>query len=193
MNGQKVWSTSAHHAAFGMLLARTDWDAPKHKGISWMALPMRQQGVEVRPLRQMNGHASFNEVFLSDAVVPVENVVGQLGGGWPIALTTLAHERGFRSVRRRDFGSGGRALEEAKAEAEAFFATYSWYPQRAGRATSWPSTPGRQVAGMTRSADRQSLGSPHSTTPINGRPRGLGRTASSVARRDRKAPSASLV
>jgi alkylation response protein AidB-like acyl-CoA dehydrogenase len=134
VNGQKVWSTSAHHAAFGMLLARTDWDAPKHKGISWMALPMRQQGVEVRPLRQMNGHASFNEVFLSDAVVPVENVVGRLGEGWPIALTTLAHERGFRSVRRRDFESGGRALEEAKAEAEAYFATYSWYPQRAGRA-----------------------------------------------------------
>ena len=133
VNGQKVWSTSAHHAAFGMLLARTDWDAPKHKGISWMALPMRQQGVEVRPLRQMNGHASFNEVFLSDAVVPVENVVGRLGEGWPIALTTLAHERGFRSVRRRDFGSGGRALEEAEAEAEAYFATYSWYPQRAGR------------------------------------------------------------
>jgi alkylation response protein AidB-like acyl-CoA dehydrogenase len=134
VNGQKVWSTSAHHAAFGMLLARTDWDAPKHKGISWMALPMRQQGVEVRPLRQMNRHASFNEVYLSDAVVPVENVVGQLGEGWPIALTTLAHERGFRSVRRRDFGSGGRALDEAKAEAEAYFATYSWYPQRAGRA-----------------------------------------------------------
>ncbi len=134
VNGQKVWSTSAHHAAFGMLLARTDWDAPKHKGISWMALPMRQQGVEVRPLRQMNGHASFNEVFLSDAVVPVENVVGRLGEGWPIALTTLAHERGFRSVRRRDFRSGGRAVEEAKAEAEAYFATYCWYPQRAGRA-----------------------------------------------------------
>jgi alkylation response protein AidB-like acyl-CoA dehydrogenase len=133
VNGQKVWSTSAHHAAFGMLLARTDWDAPKHKGISWMALPMRQQGVEVRPLRQMNGHASFNEVFLSDAVVPVENVVGQLGEGWPIALTTLAHERGFHSVRRRDSGSGGTALEEAEAEAEAYLATYSWYPQRAGR------------------------------------------------------------
>ena len=86
VNGQKVWSTSAHHADLGMLLARTDWDAPKHKGISWMVLPMHQQGVETRPLRQMNGYASFNEVFLSDAEVPVDNVVGQLGEGWPIVL-----------------------------------------------------------------------------------------------------------
>ena len=86
VNGQKVWSTSAHHADLGMLLARTDWDAPKHKGISWMVLPMHQQGVETRPLRQMNGYASFNEVFLSDAIVPVDNVVGRLGEGWPIAL-----------------------------------------------------------------------------------------------------------
>ena len=133
VNGQKVWSTSAHHADLGMLLARTDWDAPKHKGISWMVLPMHQPGVEARPLRQMNGYASFNEVFLSDAVVPVDNVVGRLGEGWPIALTTLAHERGFGSVRRKTFESEGRAIEEAEAEAEAYFATYSWYPQRAGR------------------------------------------------------------
>ena len=133
VNGQKVWSTSAHHADLGMLLARTDWDAPKHQGISWMVLPMHQPGVEARPLRQMNGYASFNEVFLSDAVVPVDNVVGRLGEGWPIALTTLAHERGFGSVRRSTFLSEGRAVEEAEAEAEAYFATYCWYPQRAGR------------------------------------------------------------
>ena len=133
VNGQKVWSTSAYHADLGMLLARTDWDAPKHKGISWMVLPMHQPGVEARPLRQMNGYASFNEVFLSDAVVPVDNVVGRLGEGWPIALTTLAHERGFDSVRRSAFVSEGRAIEEAEAEAEVYFATYRWYPQRAGR------------------------------------------------------------
>ena len=64
VNGQKLWSTSAHHADFGMLLARTDWDVPKHRGITYFVLPMHQPGVEVRPLRQMNGHASFNEVFL---------------------------------------------------------------------------------------------------------------------------------
>ncbi len=193
VNGQKVWSTSAHHAAFGMLLARTDWDAPKHKGISWMALPMRQQGVEVRPLRQMNRHASFYEVFLSDAVVPVENVLGQLGEGWPIALTTLAHERGFRSVRRRGFGSGGRALEEAKAEAEAYFATYSWYPQRAGRAdlvAEHARAAGRRDDPVSRQAiaGLSALHHAHQWTA-----RGLGRTANLVARRDRKARSASLV
>ena len=70
MNGQKLWSTSAHHADRGMLLARTDWDVPKHRGITYFVLPMDQPGVEARPLRQMNAHASFNEVFLTDARVP---------------------------------------------------------------------------------------------------------------------------
>ena len=59
-----MWNTSAHHADYGLLLARTDWDVPKHQGITYLVLPMHQPGVEVRPLRQMNGHASFNEVFL---------------------------------------------------------------------------------------------------------------------------------
>ncbi len=86
VNGQKVWNTSAHHADYGLLLGRTDWDVPKHHGITYLALPMRQPGVEVRPLRQMNGHASFNEVFLDDARVPSANVIGELGGGWSVAL-----------------------------------------------------------------------------------------------------------
>jgi alkylation response protein AidB-like acyl-CoA dehydrogenase len=134
INGQKVWSTSAHHADYGMLLARTDWDVPKHRGITWFAFPMKQPGVEVRPLRQMNGYASFNEVFLTDARVPVENVVGEPGDGWAVALTTLAHERGFGAVRRGRYDvHAGRALREAEHEAEEHFATYRWYPQRAGR------------------------------------------------------------
>jgi alkylation response protein AidB-like acyl-CoA dehydrogenase len=134
VNGQKVWSTSAHHADYGMLLARTDWDAPKHRGITWFVLPMQQPGVEARPLRQMNGHSSFNEVFLTDARVPAANVVGDAGDGWKVALTTLAHERGFGALARPRYGvEHGRALQEAEAEAEAHFATYQWYPQRAGR------------------------------------------------------------
>jgi alkylation response protein AidB-like acyl-CoA dehydrogenase len=134
VNGQKVWSTSAHHADYGMLLARTDWDVPKHRGISWFALPMHQPGVEPRPLRQMNGHASFNEVFLTDVRVPAANMVGGPGEGWAVALTTLAHERGFGSLRRRHYDvTSGRALREATAEAAAHFETYKWYPQRAGR------------------------------------------------------------
>jgi alkylation response protein AidB-like acyl-CoA dehydrogenase len=135
INGQKVWNTSAHHADFGMLLARTDWDVPKHAGISYFALPMQQPGVEVRPIVQMNGHSSFNEVFLTDARVPAANLVGQPGDGWRAARTTLMHERTFATLRRPNFSDGGgRAVDEAAAESAEHFATYSWYPQRAGRA-----------------------------------------------------------
>ena len=135
IDGQKVWSTSAHHADLGLLLARTDWDVPKHRGISCFALPMRQPGVEARPLRQMNGYASFNEVFLTGAVVPADHMIGEPGEGWRVAMTTLAHERGFATLRRRRFDvTAGRAVREAAAEADEYFATYAWYPQRAGRA-----------------------------------------------------------
>ena len=134
VNGQKVWTTGAHHAAYGMLLARTDWDAPKHRGISFFALPMRQPGVEVRPLRQMNGRASFNEVFLADARVPHANLIGPLHGGWPVALTTLAHERGLAAGLFGALPRGeGRTAREAMQEAAAYLETYEWYPQRAGR------------------------------------------------------------
>jgi len=135
INGQKVWNTSAHHADMGMLLARTDSDVPKHQGITYFALPMSQPGIEVRQLRQMNFHASFNEVFLTDARVPQDNVVGEVGQGWGAALTTLAYERRFSALQRPSYSAApGRALDAARAEANDHFATYSWYPQRAGRA-----------------------------------------------------------
>jgi alkylation response protein AidB-like acyl-CoA dehydrogenase len=135
VNGQKLWSTSAHHADFGLLLARTDWDVPKHRGITYFVLPMHQPGVLVRSVRQMNGHASFNEIFLTDAHVPNDNVVGTPGEGWRIALTTLAHERQFRTVAApRADARDGRAVREARAESDEYFRTYRWYPQRAGRA-----------------------------------------------------------
>ena len=135
INGQKVWNTSAHHADMGMLLARTDRDVPKHQGITYFALPMHQPGVEVRQLRQMNFHASFNEVFLTDARVPRDNVIGDVGQGWQAALTTLAYERRFGALQSAATTPPrpGRALDEARAEADDHFATYSWYPQRAGR------------------------------------------------------------
>jgi alkylation response protein AidB-like acyl-CoA dehydrogenase len=135
VNGQKVWTTGAANATYGMLLARTDWDAPKHRGITYFALPMGQPGVEVRPLRQMNGYASFNEVFLTDARVPHANVIGEVGAGWAVALATLAHERGLNTGRMGGMvGRGaGRTVREAVAEAEAYGKTYEWYPQRAGR------------------------------------------------------------
>jgi alkylation response protein AidB-like acyl-CoA dehydrogenase len=134
VDGQKLWSTSAHHADLGLLLARTDWDVPKHRGITCFALPMHQPGVEARPLRQMNGHASFNEVFLTGARIPTSHVIGPVGEGWRVALTTLAHERRFGGMRRSTIdASAGRVLAEAAAEADDHFRTYEWYPQRAGR------------------------------------------------------------
>ena len=137
VNGQKVWTTSAHHADLAMLLARTDHAVPKHEGLSYFVLPMHQAGVEVRPIRQMNRHASFNAVFLTDARVPAANVVGVVGDGWRIARTTLSHERSFATLRPQRYaniGSTARTIAEADAEAAEHFATYVWYPQRAGRA-----------------------------------------------------------
>jgi alkylation response protein AidB-like acyl-CoA dehydrogenase len=134
VNGQKVWNTSAHHADFGMLVARTDWDAPKHRGLTYFAIPMRQPGVEARPLRQMNDHSSFNEVFMTDARIPRDLVIGKVGDGWAVALTTLAYERRFGAMGRPGSSDGsGRAVDEARKEAEEHFAIYAWYPQRAGR------------------------------------------------------------
>jgi alkylation response protein AidB-like acyl-CoA dehydrogenase len=134
ITGQKLWTTSAHHADLGLLLARTDWSVPKHRGITCFALPMHQPGVEVRPLAQMNGHASFNEVFLAEARVPDTHRIGEVGEGWRVALTTLAHERRYGAIRRRRLDrSAGRAVAEAAAEDEEYFRVYEWYPQRAGR------------------------------------------------------------
>jgi alkylation response protein AidB-like acyl-CoA dehydrogenase len=137
VNGQKVWNTSAQYADLGMLVVRTNWDRPKHHGISYFVLPMQQEGVEVRPIHQMNYHSSFNEVFLTDARVPAENLVGDTEDGWRIARTTLAYERTFNTLRRPNFRGDenalGRTLREAKEEAERHFTTYVWYPQRAGR------------------------------------------------------------
>jgi len=136
VNGQKVWNTSAHHADMGMLVARTDWDAPKHQGITYFVLPMHQPGVEVRPLRQMNYHSSFNEVFLTDARIPRDWVVGEVHQGWTAALATLAHERrwGVAVSVDRHRVDPGPAADEAAAEAAETLKVYSWYPQRAGRA-----------------------------------------------------------
>ena len=136
INGQKVWTTSAHHADFGLLLARTNWDKPKHQGLTFFVLDMRQPGVEVRQLKQMNGHASFNEVFFTDARIPHENMIGVEENGWPVAITTLAHER--RSFDRNRDGGGllrrsGPIYDEYRKEIEIANEPYRWYPQRAGR------------------------------------------------------------
>ncbi|HEY3019225.1 MAG TPA: acyl-CoA dehydrogenase family protein [Solirubrobacteraceae bacterium] len=93
LNGQKVWTTNAQFAAYGLLLARTDADVPKHKGLTMFVVPMDAEGVTVRGLRQISGEAEFNEVFFDDVRLPAENVVGGVGNGWTTALTTLMFER----------------------------------------------------------------------------------------------------
>ena len=93
VNGQKVWTSFAHVADWGMLLARTDADAPKHRGLSYFIVDMRTPGIEVRPLFQITGEAEFNEVYFTDVVLPPDSLVGEVGDGWRIALTTLMNER----------------------------------------------------------------------------------------------------
>lgn len=102
ITGQKVWTSGGQIADKGMLLARTDPDAPKHKGITYFAFDMNQPGVEVRPLREMTGRAMFNEVFIDEARVSVADVIGGLNNGWAVANTTLM-------VERASIGSGGAA------------------------------------------------------------------------------------
>lgn len=135
VNGQKVWNTSAHHADYGILVARTNWEVPKHQGISYFLLNMRQPGVEVRPLKQMNGHASFNEVFFTDALIEKSDLVGELNQGWAVALTTLTHERaGFGTNRQRsNTPKTGKIFAEYQQEQDVANEPYTWYPQRAGR------------------------------------------------------------
>src|SRR5581483_3303384 len=93
VTGQKVWTTFAHHAKWCMLLARTDPDAPRHRGLTYFLMDMQQDGVQVRPLRQITGESEFNELFLEEARIPSANIIGGEGNGWAVAITTLMHER----------------------------------------------------------------------------------------------------
>ena len=93
VTGQKVWTTFAQYAKWCMLVARTDSDAPKHQGLTYFLLDMEQEGVQVRPLVQITGEGEFNEIFLDEARIPESNVVGEVGSGWGVAITTLMNER----------------------------------------------------------------------------------------------------
>jgi alkylation response protein AidB-like acyl-CoA dehydrogenase len=94
VDGQKVWSSFAHIADFCILLTRSDPDSQRHEGLTYLIVDMRAPGVEVRPLRQITGESEFNEIFFTGVEVPRENLLGEIGGGWQVAMTTLLHERG---------------------------------------------------------------------------------------------------
>lgn len=110
VNGQKVWNSGAQHAQYGILIARTDPEQPKHRGITYFLIDMTQDGVDVRPLREMTGDAAFNEVFFENARVADADRLGERGEGWRVAMTTLSHERDPENVGSA--GGGGSAFGE---------------------------------------------------------------------------------
>jgi alkylation response protein AidB-like acyl-CoA dehydrogenase len=119
LNGQKVWTTNAQFASFGLLLARTDPDVPKHKGLTMFIVPMDSKGVIVRGLRQISGEAEFNEVFLARVVLDEDAVVGGVGNGWATALTVLMFERLTIGLGSEGFGSPARLAETLAADPHA--------------------------------------------------------------------------
>jgi alkylation response protein AidB-like acyl-CoA dehydrogenase len=123
VNGQKVWTSGGQYADYGILLARTSPDAPKHRGITYFAFPMIQPGVDVRPLREMTGHALFNEVFIDNARVPAANRIGDVDDGWRVANTTLMVERssiGGGSVAARSAAVPGTVAGHLERRAGSF-------------------------------------------------------------------------
>src|SRR5204862_4915582 len=109
VNGQKIWTSLAHFARFGILIARTDLDAPKHKGVSYFVCPMDTPGIEVRAIPEMTGAHSFNEVFFDDVRIPAENLVGDENEGWGLAKVTLGNERVSLSGEGALWGRGPTA------------------------------------------------------------------------------------
>jgi alkylation response protein AidB-like acyl-CoA dehydrogenase len=154
VNGQKVWTSGAHHSDWGILLARTDPDAPKHRGITYFLVDMRTPGIDVRPLRQINGVAHFNEVFLTDVRIPASNVVGEVNGGWGVALTTLTSERtligggvglrfdDLRHLAVRAGRTDGAAARQSLAGAYTRFELLRYLGLRVQTAISQGRTPG---------------------------------------------------
>ena len=106
INGQKVWTSLAHRARWGLLLARSNPDLPKHKGLTYFVLDMHAPGVETRPLRQLTGQAEFNEVYITDARIPDTHRLGAVGDGWRVAMTTLMNERSALGASGSRRGAG---------------------------------------------------------------------------------------
>ncbi len=159
VNGQKVWTSGAQHSDWCFLLVRTDPDAPKHRGISYLLVDMRSPGITVRPLVQMTGARGFNEVFFEDVRVPKKNIVGEKNQGWQVAITTLMFERNVSrnaEGQLRELASLARRLERngrsawadtsvrqkiAAMECEAQAIKYTWYRQLTRRLKGLPPGP----------------------------------------------------
>src|SRR3954466_4734728 len=119
LSGQKVWTTNAQFASFGLLLARTDPDVPKHKGLTMFVVPMDAEGVTIRGLRQISGEAEFNEVFFDDVALDADAAVGPVDGGWGVAMTTLMFERVAIGLGGEGFGWRADRFAAALLEDEA--------------------------------------------------------------------------
>ena len=178
VTGQKVWTTLAHDSKWCMLVARTDQDAPKHKGLTYFLMDMEQDEVQVRPLRQITGEAEFNELFIEEARIPDENVVGGVGNGWTVAITTLMHERaGLGAAAAASVQDRARRADRARAGA------------RCGRGPRDPPED-RPAADRGRGAAAQRLARPHGDhEDRHPRPRGLAAQARSGRPPTRRSPS----
>ncbi len=169
VNGQKVWTSGAQYADWMFMLARTDPEAPKHRGISYLLLDMKSAGVTVRPLVLMNGHSHFNEVFFDNVQVPKENLVGPLNEGWKVAMTTLSYERCVRRRwRPRLAGAAPRGTREdrkhrrqarvgAGVGAPAACAIHDRMRSRALHAVAIAHAPTARIAAWTRGLDAQTV------------------------------------
>jgi alkylation response protein AidB-like acyl-CoA dehydrogenase len=132
VNGQKVWTSYAQYSQWCFALVRTDPDAPKHKGLSFLLIDMSSPGISIRPLRQISGESEFNETFFEDVIVPAENIVGAVNDGWKIAMTTLAYERGPEDALGRQI--------RFKQELDKLLDTVSAQKRGDGRAVDDPDT-----------------------------------------------------
>jgi alkylation response protein AidB-like acyl-CoA dehydrogenase len=167
VSGQKVWTSGARHADRGMLVARTNWDVPKHRGLSYFVIDVHQPGIEIRPLRQMNGAAHFNEVFFDEARVPHANLIGGEGDGWSVAVSTLAFERSGLSFRVGALtsatpGARGGMLDRPAGDVAASSGRNPDREEAQARAEQWMSARAmRRLAGGRGGSDpvrRQELG-----------------------------------
>jgi len=157
INGQKVWTSGAHYSDFGLLITRTDPSQPKHKGLTMFFLDMKTPGVEVRPIKQINGNQDFNEVYFTDVVIPDSQRLGNEGDGWKVALVTLMNERlavggglsnsvmdVFKATQTQDYGDGLAIEDHAVRDRLA-----DWYCRESGlKFTSY-----RMITALSRGQD----------------------------------------